>query len=150
MTTALLLLAVLAADGGLSSEEARSIAIAGEIDLDADAIVADPQARAVVLSAAFCEARDRVQASWDAVVAFHDKPSRKAWDRARRHVERIQDIMGVLEVELASCSAWDVSPLVVCLGPVPDSWCSRDRHALAAVEAVDRMLDENTSTGWAW
>lgn len=150
MKTTLLLLAVLSTDGGLAPEEARSIAAAGLVDIEADAIVADPKARAIVLSAALCEARDRVQTSWDAVVAFRDKPSRKAWERARRHVERVQDIMGVLEVEPASCSAWDVSPLVVCMGPVPDSWCARDLHMLAAVEAADRLMDDGSSTGWVW
>lgn len=141
MTTTMLLLAILATDGGLTQDQARDIAAAGMVDIEADAIVADPKARAVVLSAALCEARDRAQVSWDSVVAFHDKPSRKSWERAKRHVERIQDIMGVMEAEPASCSAWDVSPLVVCMGPVPDSWCARDAHVQAAVEAADRMLE---------
>jgi hypothetical protein len=150
MTAALLLAVLLAQDAGITPEEARGLAVAGMIDMEADVIVADPGARAVVLSAALCEATDRVQTSWDAVVAFHDKPSRKAWERARRHVDRVRVIIGVLGIEPLSCSAWDVSPLVTCLGPVPDAWCAKDRHMLAQVEAADRLMDETTATGWAW
>lgn len=141
MLTTLILLATLAADAGLTAEAAQAIAVAGAIDLEADTIVADPVARTVALSAAKCEAQARLKDSWDSMLIRKDKPARRAYERAQKHAEQVELVAGVMEIELKACSAWDVAPVVECLATIPASWCARDQHVQAMVEAADRLME---------
>ena len=121
-------------------DAARAVARASSITLDADDLVSTPESWRPLLSAALCEAQDRVRDTEAALAGGLTKPLARAALRASRDVESARLKLAVLDLQPMSCSAADVAPVVECLGQVAPARCDRDPGLAARTQAAERLM----------
>lgn len=121
-----------ATDAGMTREEAAAFAAQASLDMDAEAILANPSKRHAVMSAMLCNAQERERDASAALKHDLSRPLVRAHQRAMADACAVSQALAVLDLEAISCSHVDVSPLVECLSVLAPPRCDRLPEVRAA------------------
>ena len=124
---------------GLSFKEAQAFAIEAGIDLEADQLLIEPSNRQLLLSAALCEAEQRLRDIGDPVMDNLSPAHYAAYKSAQRDITNANIKLGVLDLETLSCTSLYVDQLAQCLSNIPPSWCDKNPHIQAKVRAAEKL-----------
>ena len=123
----------------LSRQEAQAFADEGNIELETEQLLLDPSNRQVLLSAALCEATQRLADTGDPVMDNLSPALYAAYKLAQRDILNAKIKLGVLNLEPITCTYFDVSQLAQCLGNIPPPYCDKNPHIQAHVRAAEKL-----------